>query len=523
MTGESLVSLNLIPNIALKKAIADYVAGNEDRQRELEESRNVDLVKARTEATARILPYSNSSSSSAVMGTSPTTTSSTTSSVTVVPIEPPPWEFEKTKLAYPTKSSTPAKRLVIVSASRLSNFSGTGLMLLWETTPDGLQFQPVSKTELVPESKTKPETTVSALCTLSDDRFVVGLRDGTLGIWQARRNVKDGKLSLLRIGGSSLKLDMERHRDAITDVHYYAGRTQLLGNAAPDLLVSSSRDYTVKLWQKQQQQQTTNTTTTTATNEIWTSVATLSGHRGEVWCVTSMESYVISGGADWNLLLWDPESPDAPANKLEGHRRPVRCCATTTTYQNQSTTMNQYNNLIASGSEDETVRIWDIRCSPGQDSVAVLETGSPVLTCEWGDGFLSAGGGVPIDAMFGTSDNIGGWVRMWDPRTWKVLGDAAKILPRVGDRIQKSRVTANGDVDIKRQAHELATTCLVTLRVAGLPAILSGGDDKKLRLWSSSPRDESLAPFFPRPTLGYEFGGDPHIPLKVDAVGVLMV
>ena len=234
-------------------------------------------------------------------------------------------------------------------------------------------------------------------------------------------------------GGGFIPAD-DRHREAVTCVRFFGNRVALLGDAQPDMIASSSRDETARLWRREDATGT------------WRTAATLSGHRGEVWCVGAVTGHVATGGSDWSVLVWDPESPDEPVARMDGHTRAVRSCDSHA----------DAPDALATGSLDETVLVWDARAP--EAPVARLETSSPVLCVRWGGPpFLCAGGGVAPDSMAGTRENVGGWLRVWDPRTWRVLGDASKALARPEDRL-RPRASATGETDARRQAHDTAVS-----------------------------------------------------------------
>ena len=75
-------------------------------------------------------------------------------------------------------------------------------------------------------------------------------------------------------------------------------------------------------------------------------------------------------------------------------------------------------------------------------------------------------------------------MRVYDVRTWTVLGDAA-LNPVVANlkRFGSSSV-AEGDSVKNRQAHAIACLSLRFVKLNGHPVLVSGGDDKKIRIWS---------------------------------------
>ena len=597
MTGQPLASRTLIPNIALRKAVRDFVAAHPQRAEELDNAEDEVFVRGRVGAVGvvdapapPVVPASSPDAAyaayAAALGLAPASSSTTTTSsssfaktlssfassassvaagaCTVTPsnavayakvvdnIEP--WEFEKASLAVvvgkasaaslvappttTTTTTTTTKRMpsaaasssssayssstqaqqapmsseprnVVVAAGRASNYTGGGVLAAWETKPDGSDFRLAWKTDIKAPASVA-DASVSCLSATSASTIVAGSRDGTISIWEAQRNKQTGALALNKVGGSPPKLEAEKHRDVVTCVRFHGERTSLLGSPLPDLVASSSRDSTVRLWRR-----------AASGEHVWLTAAVLRGHRSEVWCVSSSTGHIVSGGDDWSLFVWDPESPTEPVARIDAHTRAIRCCDA----------QAESPHVVASGSLDETVRVWDLR-TPPREPVARLEAGSMVLCLRWGLGFLCAGGGIPFDTSFGTSENVGGWLRVWDPRTWQVLGDAARELPRPTDRWTPSLSStssatsrADGDVNVARQAHSFATNSVAALPSLGNagPAIVSGGDDRHVRVWCSRPiLDGALPPFFPRPTLAYDIGAD-ALPLSVDAVECLWV
>lgn len=269
-------------------------------------------------------------------------------------------------------------------------------------------------------------------------------------------------------------------------------------NTNKPLLASGSRDYSVKVWAP----------TTTGAWKLKTELS----HRSEVFCLTgAFQGQVISGGADWNLKLWDVNACEygEPVQTLEAHSKSVKCCATSP----------DSANLLVSGSEDETMCVWDLRSN---GLVHRIDTGSAVRCLYWANGLLCAGGGVTLDSWSGASlEPMGGWLRFFDPRAgFQPLSDAS-IYP-------VSRVVrSDGDDRRLRTAHVLSTMCISGFQLANhQQVVVSGGDDKKLRVWTSAKSQQVLgetAPFSTKPQLSFELGSDKTIPISVDCLEVFQV
>jgi WD40 repeat protein len=128
--------------------------------------------------------------------------------------------------------------------------------------------------------------------------------------------------------------------------------------------------------------------------------AVLEGHEGSVYGLCSVEvgarQLLASGGDDKTVRIWDPQTGEQRA-VLEGHKGPVRAVCPVQVDGRQ---------LIASASADKTVRIWDPR------------TGEQRTLLEGHQGSVRAVCPVQVDGrQLIASASADKTVRIWDPRT----------------------------------------------------------------------------------------------------------
>jgi len=141
-------------------------------------------------------------------------------------------------------------------------------------------------------------------------------------------------------------------------------------------------------------------------------VRTLKGHTNSVFCLSNMDSRVlVSGGTDNSVKFWDLNN-DSCTNTFTGHTKPVSCV------------MKYNDKQVICGSNDGYVRIWSVNGQNAQQPDS--------MWCNHSDGVYTL---VPVlqDAAAGISlIASGSWdqtVRIWnDGCEVKTLNNTSGVL-----------------------------------------------------------------------------------------------
>ncbi|CDF39810.1 WD40-repeat containing protein [Chondrus crispus] len=127
------------------------------------------------------------------------------------------------------------------------------------------------------------------------------------------------------------------------------------------------------------------------------------GHRSKVACVAMSGDgrRVVSGSEDMSVRVWDVETGAQVGEALVGHTRDMNSVA-----------MSGDGRRVVSGSEDRSVRVWDVETGAQVGKALVGHTSSVLCVAMSGDGRR---------VVSGSADKR---VRVWDVETGAQVGDA---------------------------------------------------------------------------------------------------
>ncbi|KAG8718706.1 hypothetical protein FRC08_004613 [Ceratobasidium sp. 394] len=202
-------------------------------------------------------------------------------------------------------------------------------------------------------------------------------------------------------------------------------------------VVSGSRDHTLRLWDAQ---------TGAAVRE------SLKGHRGSVMSVAFSPNsrHIASCSADRTIRIWNAETGDTALGLLEAHSNPV-----------QSIAFSLDGKHLVSGSADRTICIWDAQTG----NLALDKLGShsgPVQSVAF-----SPNGRLVVS---GSKDKT---IRIWD------------VMDRGSSGAVKDSITSQGHSGWVRSVGFSSNGRYV----------VSGSDDKTVRIWDAETGAAVRAPF----------------------------
>ena len=209
------------------------------------------------------------------------------------------------------------------------------------------------------------KSTVWSLCQLFDGRLVSCSDDMTIKIWSLKTmlpevnlvghqdpihtviQLHNGKLA----SGSSdrtIKIWDIETKNCIATITRHTERVYRLLEIKPNIIVSSSYDKNIKVWDI--------TNLSEGEDNINYCVRTLTGHRSYVWSIAKIRGYkgdfsnnniIASGSTDTKIKIWNIEQEECLFT-LEGHAFTVIAL------------IQGNNGNLISGSYDKNIKIWDL-------------------------------------------------------------------------------------------------------------------------------------------------------------------
>ncbi|WFD00624.1 hypothetical protein MYAM1_003375 [Malassezia yamatoensis] len=249
-----------------------------------------------------------------------------------------------------------------------------------------------------------------------------------------------------------------------------------LGSGHVGYVLSGSRDKTVRVWDS-------------ATGEC---VSVLRGHEGSVVCMTSRNETLVTGSSDGTARIWvaidRARSNYVIKNVLRGHRAGVLDVSMDDTY-------------IITASRDKTLRVW--RRSTAELVHVYTQHKAPVNACS-------------LDAGVAVSGAGDGSLHVWLPDTGKLLQMIHEPRCGIATVLLRENILFAGSSDhFIRLWNRFTGECLAAFQAhthlvraiaydAARHWLVSGGWDKKTRLWSMDPLSHPTPN--PMPELALELG-----------------
>ncbi|CAI5450851.1 unnamed protein product [Caenorhabditis angaria] len=226
---------------------------------------------------------------------------------------------------------------------------------------------------------------------IHDDLLVTGSDDNTLKVWSIDKGdvlfnlvghtggVWTSQISSCGrfiISGSTDRTVKVWSSSDGSLVHTLQGHTSTVRCMAmcKNILVTGSRDTTLRTWDV----------------ERGTCLSVLVGHQAAVRCVQFDGCLVVSGGYDFTVKIWSAKSGNC-LKTLNGHTNRV-----------YSLLFDRERAIVASGSLDTSIRVWDFRREDGKECISLLQ------------GHTSLTSGMQLRGDILVSCNADSTVRVWN-------------------------------------------------------------------------------------------------------------
>jgi WD40 repeat protein len=267
------------------------------------------------------------------------------------------------------------------------------------------------------------------------DLTATGSSDSTIRIW----SLESGRCVQVLTG----------HSKGVQCLHFYGKR----------LLISGSSDQTVKVWN-------------IVTGACESTAAEV--HTGTVWCLQQKKEVLITGSHDKSAVIWSARSLQARLS-LEGHGGVVLAAE-----------LSDSATTAFTGAGDGLVRVWRVECGECVRTVGVMGA-PPITSLSWSKGWLAWSSGTTVS--------------VWDSLHWRKRCELTGHEDRVECvqlKVHEERsgrglvLTSSRDSTVRywtsgsgRQISSLRGHTATVNSVSSCSwAIVSGSDDRSLRLWN---------------------------------------
>jgi len=294
-----------------------------------------------------------------------------------------------------------------------------GTLALWDAVEEEILFQIVCGRDT---SKADPVKCCTFLESGQDDeiRVVGGGLDSDLSVWQWDKNRSSKPMPLYSLRG---------HHGSVEDVID-------LGNG---VLVSAGADKTIKIWNNLESSDSNHNDDLSAKKrakreergQIRTTDVNMTGHSESIMSLTQMsQNEIVSASVDNTIRVWDLNKLQEE-NVLQGVKAHF------------SVDYSPHKKLLATGSSDRHVRLWDARTTTGKVSASALTSHSLwVSSVRWNPNKEN-------QLLSGSYDKV---VKVWDVRSSKTpLFDMQKHNEKVLalDWSKSANLVVSGGADQK--------------------------------------------------------------------------
>lgn len=187
-------------------------------------------------------------------------------------------------------------------------------------------------------------------------------------------------------------------------------------------------------------------------------IATLLGHTGSVMCLAFHPSapLLVSGGADHKMMLWDTTTYQCLSTTAAYRFSPVSCVA----FRPHLNGTEDFD--MISGASRELLKLWKI--SPDKKELILVDEVSPPSWSDYGGYASKCIVFHPTKPLVATAAKTGGSVFDIDPPRWGRPEKLSELMALDG-----------------RGKHREQTSTIAFHPSA--PIVVTGGNDKKIKLW----------------------------------------